>query len=53
MSDTILSKSSITISCPLILIIPVAMPFSAVLIVESGVIISAHDTLCIPTTVCT
>ena len=48
-SDTIRSKSRIIISWPLILTIPVAIPLSAVLIVVSGVIISAHDTLWIPT----
>ena len=44
-SETILSKSRIIISCPSILTIPVAIPLSAVLIVASGVMISAHETL--------
>ena len=52
-SVIIFSKSKIITSLPLTLIIPVAIPLSSPLSVLSGLIISAHDTLLMPHTVCT
>ena len=50
MSVTIFSKSRITTNFPSSLITPVAALLSSVLIVESGLMMSSHDTLWIPIT---